>query len=132
MATDNKNEENQPDSNQSDPHNSYLNDKIIFKLICALGYIPCGLLFFLPLILYSDNAFAKFHSNQALVLFLTSVICETIFGILIMIPFLSWVMIALSSLFGLMMLIFCILGIINVVNDEQKPLPVIGGINLIK
>ena len=101
-------------------------------MICALGYVPCGLLFFLPLIVYSNDEFAKYHANQALVLFLTAVIGEVILGVLSVIPFLSVVMYVLTSVYGVLMLVLCILGILNVVREEKNPLPVIGKINLLK
>jgi hypothetical protein len=46
-----------------------------------------------------------------------------------MIPFLGW----LIGFFGwITVVIFAVMGIINVTNDEKKPLPLIGGIKLLK
>lgn len=127
---DENNTEEQKQENPS-PQNSN-EDKTTYKLLCALGYFPCGLLFFIPLIVYPNDQFAKYHANQALVLLLTAVIGEVLFGILSIIPLLSIVMYVLTSVFGVLMLVLCILGILNVVREEEKPLPVIGNINLIK
>ena len=49
------------------------------KIICALAYV-FGILFFLPLIVYPNDDFAKFHANQALVVLLTVIIGEVLFG----------------------------------------------------
>lgn len=102
------------------------------KLLTALGYVPCGLLFFLPLLLFSEDKSAKFHANQALVLLLTGVIGGAVFGILSVIPFLSIASYILSTVFGVLMLVLSVIGILNVARGEEKRLPVIGGINIIK
>ena len=120
------------DRNEQNTQIPASDDKTAYKLICALGYVPCGLLFFLPLIVYSNDEFAKYHANQALVLFLTAVIGEVVLGVLSVIPFLSGVMYVLTSVYSVLMLVLCILGILNVVREEKNPLPVIGKINLLK
>ena len=91
---DNRNEQEtkNEDRNEKNAQAPASDDKTAYKLICALGYVPCGLLFFLPLIVYSNDEFAKYHANQALVLFLTAVIGEVVLGVLSVIPFLSVVM----------------------------------------
>lgn len=60
--------------------------------------------------LAGDKEGAKYHLNQALVLNLFSLIA-----------FLAPVW-----------LIFMVIGIINVVNGQDKPLPIIGGITILK
>ena len=97
----------------------------------ALGY-QFGILFFLPLVCYPNDEFAKFHANQALVVLLTVVIGEVIFGILNVIPVVGFVFAILCGLFGLLMLIACILAILGVVREEKYELPIIGSIKLIK
>ena len=126
---DNRNEQEtkNEDRNEKNAQAPASDDKTAYKLICALGYVPCGLLFFLPLIVYSNDEFAKYHANQAL-----AVIGEVVLGVLSVIPFLSVVMYVLTSVYGVLMLVLCILGILNVVREEKNPLPVIGKINLLK
>lgn len=133
LKEENVEQETQTEQRNSDSEqNTSIDEKTKRKLICAIGYIPCGLLFFIPLIMYQNDQFAKFHANQSLVLFLTSVIGEVVFNVLGVISFLSLAMHILASVFGVLMLVLCILGIVNVVNEEQKKLPVIGEFSLIK
>ena len=48
-----------------------------------------------------------------------------ILGLVSVVPIIGWVL-------GIVALVFSIMGIINVVNKEMKPLPVIGGITVLK
>ena len=64
-----------------------------------------------------DDEFAKHHQNQALILNIASLVG--------FIPFIGWIL-------GLPILILAIMGFISAINNEEKPLPVIGGIKLIK
>ena len=64
-----------------------------------------------------DKEGAKFHINQALVILL--------FGLLSLIPCIGWV-------WGIFMLVCWILGLIAAINQEEKEVPLIGKIRLIK
>lgn len=64
-----------------------------------------------------DTEGAKFHLNQALVLWL--------FWLLTFIPCVGW-------LWGIFILVCWILGLIHAINQEEIPLPLIGQIQLIK
>ena len=96
------------------------------KVLSIFAYI----IFLVPLLAAKDNKFAQFHANQGLVLFLTSVALAIVSNIL------SWILwpvgFIVSTVGSLGILALAIIGIINVVNLEAKPLPVIGGITLIK
>lgn len=96
------------------------------KVLSIFAYI----IFLIPLLAGGDNQFTKFHANQGLVLFLTSLALMVVSNIL------SWIIwpvgMLVSSVGSLGILALAILGIINVVQLEAKPLPVIGGITLIK
>ena len=106
-------------------------DRTQKKIICSLAYV-FGILFFLPLVVYPNDEFAKFHANQALVVLLTVVIGEVVFGILSIIPVVGIVFSILCGVFGLLVLIFCILAILGVVREEKYELPIIGKIKLLK
>ena len=93
------------------------------KLIAAISYI--WILFLVPLFAAKEDAFARYHANQGLLLFLAS-IALTIIGI---IPFVGPIIAAIG---GIVTFVFMILGIINAVKGEMKPLPFIGGIQIIK
>jgi|AntRauTorckE6833_2_1112554.scaffolds.fasta_scaffold09266_3 uncharacterized membrane protein len=89
-------------------------------ILCYLG-----ILVIIPIITAKDSKFVMYHANQGLVLLIAAVILSAIS----MIPFLGW----LIGFFGwITVVIFAVMGIINVTNDEKKPLPLIGGIKLLK
>lgn len=95
------------------------------KLFGILGYI-FPLLFFLPLVMEEtkNNEFAKFHANQQLALLIFWLVINAI-GI---IPILGWLIAIFGWIFGIVLLI---MGVLNVVNDKQKQLPLIGGVSLL-
>ncbi len=93
------------------------------KLMAAISYL--WILFLVPLLAAKDDAFARYHANQGLVLFLAEIAISVI-GI---IPFVGPIIAAVG---GIATFVFAILGIINAVKGEMKPLPFIGGIEIIK
>lgn len=105
------------------------------KLYGILAYL--GLLVLVPTFA-GKTEFARYHANQGWVLF----ICELILGvavgivggiITVIIPFVGGIILGvLEGIIGLVSLIMMILGIVNVANGEMKPLPVIGGIKILK
>lgn len=100
------------------------------KVFGALGYV--GILFLIPL-LAGKSEFTRFHANQGLVLFLAEIVIGIVAGIISVIPFVGWIIGGiLSGVVGLASLIFMILGIVSAAQGEMKPLPVIGGIKIIK
>lgn len=64
-----------------------------------------------------DKEGAEFHINQALVILL--------FGLLSLIPCIGWV-------WGIFILVCWILGLIAAINQEEKEVPLIGKIRLLK
>lgn len=64
-----------------------------------------------------DKEGARFHLNQALVIFL--------FGLLTPIP-------CLGQIWGIFIIVCWVMGLIAAINQEEKPVPLIGGITLIK
>lgn len=94
------------------------------RLFGILGYI-FPILFFLPLVTDAkDNTFAKYHANQQLLLLLFLIIGNTAASILTVI-LIGLLLYPVVWIFGLVCMV---LGIMNVVNDRQKPLPLIGTI----
>lgn len=79
-----------------------------------------GILVLIPLLTDSKNdPFVKFHIKQGLTLLIFSIIVSVIGAV----PVIGWTIAGIGSLFTLVLLI---MGIINVVNGVEKPLPVIG------
>lgn len=97
------------------------------KAMAIVGYI-LPILFFIPLITEAKNSrFAKFHANQQLVLLIAAVVVNIVGGI---IPFLGWFIIL--PIGTIMLLVFAIMGLIHAAKGEMKPMPLIGGIEIIK
>ena len=64
-----------------------------------------------------DKEGAKFHLNQALVIFL--------FSLLSIIPCIGWI-------WGIFMIVCWIMGLIAAINQEEKKVPLIGEIQILK
>jgi uncharacterized membrane protein len=92
------------------------------KWIGALAYI----LFFIPLLAAKNSRFAMYHANQGLVLLILSLACNIVLGI---IPIIGWILLPLANLATLAL---AIVGIVQAANGQMKPLPLIGGISIIK
>ena len=100
------------------------------RLCCVLAYF--SILFFLPLVFYNDNSRARFHANQGLVLFISVVVINVLIALInIVIPS-PEVKNAIYTIFNLVAICFSILGVLHVVNEQDRPLPIIGKITIIK
>jgi uncharacterized membrane protein len=84
-------------------------------------------IFFIPLLAAKDSKFALYHANQGLLLLLSAVVVNIVGGI---IPIIGWFLIL--PLGNLFCLVLFILGIVNASKGAMKPLPMIGGISIIK
>lgn len=93
------------------------------KIMGILAYI----IFFIPLLAARESKFAMYHANQGLVLFLAG-IAVSILGSII--PILGWFVILPLGMLAITVL--AILGIVNAAKGQIKPLPIIGGISIIK
>jgi len=83
--------------------------------------IVAYILFFVPLLTkFKNDPFVKYHVKQGLVLFIGWIVIA-----IIDIIFPSQLLI-ISRLFSLCLFVLLIIGIINALKGEQKPLPVIG------
>lgn len=75
--------------------------------------------------LAGDKEGAKFHINQALVIFLF-----TIAGTVVMaIPIVGWI---LGGLWDIFMLVCWIMGLVAAIKEEENEVPLIGKIHIIK
>jgi len=100
------------------------------KVYAILAYI--GLLFLVPLLVAPNSKFARYHTNQGIVLFLATVIASVATMVLAIIPFIGCVAGILPLLIGGGALVLMILGIINAANGQCKPLPMIGHYQILK
>ncbi|MEQ2005398.1 MAG: GYF domain-containing protein [Limisphaerales bacterium] len=87
------------------------------------------ILFVVGLIAAPNSKFAKYHANQGLVLFLSWVVVWVASFVLAFIPILGHL--TILALWATL-LVFVILGIVNAAGGQCKPLPLIGGFQLIK
>ena len=92
------------------------------KVMAILAYI--GILFLIPLFAAKDSKCARFHTNQALILFITEVIAIIISKIPV-IGFLGTILSCLCS-------IFAIIGIVYAAQGKAKELPLIGKYKILK
>ena len=105
------------------------------KGLAILAYF--GILFLIPLFAAKKGSFARYHANQSLVLFIFMVVfnvLSTVLGnILVDIsPLLTLVVTGVFSLLVLVLCVFALIGIIHAAKGQRKPVPIIGGITIIK
>lgn len=104
------------------------------KVFALLAYI--GILWLVPLLAAKDSPFAKYHANQGLALFIAgfgAMIVLTVLSVIgAFIPVVGCVCMFLPMLGGLAWMGYAIMGIINAVNGQMKPLPGFPAITLIK
>lgn len=94
------------------------------KVFAALAYI--SILVLIPLFLAGDSKFARFHTNQGFTLFLCSLVCWILgFIKLGLIKFVAGVL-------GFCVLVYAIIGILNVIKGKAKELPGIGNFTFLK
>ena len=122
---------NTPDAtNRFDPLDIATN-----KGISVLAYF--GILLLIPLLSAKNSPFARFHCNQGLVFaifaIVVSIVSSIITSIFTAISWrLSWIGSLFSTVLGLVVLVFLILGIVNAAGGKAKELPIIGKISIIK
>ncbi len=96
------------------------------KGMSILAYL--GILFLVPMLAMPNNRYARFHSNQGLVLFIAWAGLWVVQLIVSFIPFVRY----FAWLLWFVPLVFMILGLVNAANGRAKTLPVIGNIQLLK
>lgn len=122
----NEGAQEEPTTQQTDKTAQQTSDGGNTKLFGILGYI-FPILFFLPLVMedMKNNELAQFHANQQLNL----LIFWVVINVIAIIPILGWIVAFFGWIFGFVLVV---MGIINVSNDNKKPLPLIGGMQLLK
>jgi uncharacterized membrane protein len=83
------------------------------RAIAYLSYL--GILFLVPMLVKKDSPFAQFHAKQGLVLTIASFIGAFLIPVF-----------GLGALVYLAVLIFSIMGLVNVNKGEMKDLPMVG------
>ena len=95
------------------------------RVVSAVGYF--GILFFLPLVLCPKSEFARFHANQALAVLLLSAVFSLVGEALAYV-----VGYTLVELLALIPTALTVYGAFTAISGKTNPLPIIGGLQLIK
>ena len=100
------------------------------KVTGIVGYITwIGLIIAL---VAGDREGAKFHLNQSLVLWVVELVLIIISRVAGFIPVVGVIVSLIVSICMLVLAVFWILGLIHAIKEEEKPLPLIGGIQILK
>lgn len=102
------------------------------KAMGVLAYL--GFLVLVPLLAAKKSPFARFHTNQGLVLFIAELAVSIVLGILSTVLgflWIGWLVRILQAVCTIVFLVFSILGIVNAANGRGKELPLIGHIRLV-
>ena len=112
------------------------------KYINILSYL--SILFLIPMFMYKESKFTKFHVNQGIVLCIFSVGGSILFGIIgaavgaltSFVPvvgiIVSLIVSLISLAYNIVILVFTIIGIVNTCTGKAKELPLIGKIKIYK
>ena len=103
------------------------------KAMAVLAYI----IVFVPMFVARQSKFARYHSNQGLILLLAAITYGIAFSVLsTLLMLISWrLTLIVTSVLWLASWAFPALGIIGIIHackGEMKPLPLIGGIRILK
>lgn len=91
------------------------------KVMAVLAYI----IFLIPLFAAKESPFARFHTNQGLVLVIAAVISSVIAAI----PVIGWI---IAPVIGIAVTVLAVIGILNALNGKAKELPLIGKFRILK
>ena len=110
------------------------NDVTQNKAMAILAYF--GPLVLIPIFAAKGSKFARYHSNQGLLLLIActawSIVYSSINWIILAI---SWRLYFISSIIGIFSIVFIVLaviGIVNAANGKAKELPIIGKYKILK
>ena len=95
------------------------------KLMAVLAYI--GILVLIPLFAAKNSKFARFHTNQGVVLLICDILVSIVGGILASIK-LGFI----GKLLAIVVFIFAVVGVINAAQGKAKELPFIGKYRILK
>lgn len=79
-----------------------------------------------------DKEGAKFHLNQSLVIWVAELVVAVIARVAGYIPVVGTIVALIAGICQIVLFVFWIMGLINAIKEEEKPLPLIGGIQILK
>lgn len=71
----------------------------------------------------NKTSLGSYHLRQSLMLLIVSVVFTVLYFILAFIPYIGWI---IGSVLGLGLFILWVIGLVNAINEQEKPVPVIG------
>ncbi len=95
------------------------------KVFAILAYI--GLLWLVPFLFAKESKFARFHTNEGLVLFLAMILLSASVGVLAPIPLFGWLLVVSVPVLWIGFFILMVIGILNAAQGKMKPVPLLGG-----
>lgn len=97
------------------------------KTIAVISYLTI-IGWVIAYVMNSNNKsqIAIYHIRQSLFLMLAGIVFYTVQTMLLLIPYLGWLVALLSIPIGIALLILWIMGLIAAINGEEKPVPVVG------
>lgn len=104
--------------------------KMDAKITGIVGYISW--IGWLIAFLAGDKEGAKFHLNQSLVLMICMTVLPILSAVAGFIPVIGFIVRIVASLCSLVLFIFWVMGLIAACKEEEKSLPIIGNIQLLK
>lgn len=96
------------------------------KVVSALSYL--GILFFLPLVVYPDSKYARFHANQSLLCLVLYIALNIVSAVLGWVPLVGWLIKGVCWIACMLILLY---GMIATLQGQAKELPFIGHIRII-
>ena len=104
------------------------------KSMAVLAYL--GILVLIPLFSAKESPYARFHTNQGLVLciaaILYSVACSIVNAIILAISWKLYFITSILGFAGIVFLVLAVMGIVNAVNGRVKELPLLGKYRIVK
>lgn len=115
------------------------------KIMGVLAY--CGPLALIPFLTKKDSPFAQYHAKQGIALcivwvgylivsgllgLIKTTRTEYVWGVPVEYTSKPWFITLITSLLGLAVTVLAVMGILNAIKGKKAPLPLIGGIKIIK
>lgn len=104
------------------------------KVIAAMSYL--GVLIAVPFLIEKKSGFVRFHMGQGLTLFVLEIAYSIAYQLLaaavLMVSWRLYVIVRVAGYAAFLFPALAVVGIVNVVNGQEKELPVIGKIRLIR
>lgn len=100
------------------------------KVTGIVGYLTwIGLI---VAIFAGDKEGAKFHLNQSLAIWVAELVLVVISTITGFIPVVGFIISIVVGICQIVLAVFWVMGFISALKEEEKPLPIIGGIKILE